>query len=54
MLVAMAGAHGASMCSVIDEAVVVKQMVALASGTYGEDQMSERESGDARGVAGHG
>ena len=54
MLAAMAGAHGADVCSVTDEAVAVKWMVALASMTYGEDRMRERESEDARVVAGHG
>ena len=44
---AMAGAHGAGVCSVTDEAVAVKWMVALASMTYGEDRMREREGRDA-------
>ena len=43
MLVAMAGTHGADVCSITDEAVAVKWTVALASRTYSEDQMRERE-----------
>ena len=52
MLLAMAGAHGADVCSVTDKAVAFKWMVALASRTYDEDQMRERESGDAWVVTG--
>ena len=37
VLVAMAGEHGANVCSIIDEAVAVKQTVALASRTYNKD-----------------
>ena len=50
MLVAMAGAHGAEMCSITDEAVAVKWTVALASWTYGEDQMRERERAKMHGL----
>ena len=50
----MAGTHGADVCSITDEAVWVKWTVALTSRTYGEDQMRDRESGDARVVVGHG
>ena len=50
----MVGVHSANVCSVTDEAVAVKRTVALASRTYGEHRMRERESGDARVVAGHG
>ena len=51
---AISGAHSVDVCFVTDEAVAVKRAVALASRTYGEDQMRERESEDARVVAGHG
>ena len=54
MLAAMAGAHDTDVCSITNEAVAVKWMVALGSRTYGEDQMRERESGGAWVVAGHG
>ena len=47
MLVAMVGAHGADVCSITDEVVAVKQTVALAFRTYGEDRMREREGRDA-------
>ena len=54
MPMATMGAHVVDVCSITDEETAVKRMMALASRTYGEDQMRERESGDARVVAGHG
>ena len=51
---AMADAHGTITCSHVAVAVAVKWTVNLDSRTYVEDQMRERESGDARVVAGHG
>ena len=37
MLVAMAGVHSADVCSITDEVIAIKRMVALASRTYSED-----------------
>ena len=50
----MVGTHSANVWSITDEAIVVKRTVDLASRTYDEDWMRERESGDAWVVAGHG
>ena len=46
----MAGTHSAGVCSVTDEVVAVKWMVALASRTYGEDRMRERERAQMHGL----
>ena len=40
---AISGAHSVDVCFVTDEVMAVKWMVALASRTYGKDQMRKRE-----------
>ena len=53
-LAAMAGALGAAARSRAMAAVAVKPAAVLATSPYGNDQMREREVGDATVVAGHG
>ena len=52
--VAMVGAHGADVCSSTNEAVAVQWAMALASRTYGEDKLREREVREALVGASHG
>ena len=54
MLAAMADAHGSIMHSHVTAVVGVKPATVLATNPYGDDQMREREVGDATVVAGHG
>ena len=54
VLPAMADGHNVDSCSRTDAVVVVKQAMALASRSYGNDQPREREVGEALMVAGDG